>query len=167
MARENSLGTLALGTVAAARICVGVAMVFVPGRFFKQASGTETLLMRTIGIRLKDALRMTQLVDDPRQAAASLEGLAWIAAEKGDSRRAVVMMAAAETLVRAVGTSTVFLPHLLVFHEECERRTREALGAKEFEAARQEGRSFSFDNAITYALGKPPSSVTTLARRAP
>ena len=51
MARENSLGTLALVTVAAARICVGVAMVLVPGRFFKQASGTETLLMRTIGIR--------------------------------------------------------------------------------------------------------------------
>jgi non-specific serine/threonine protein kinase len=76
------------------------------------------------------------------------------------------MMAAAETLVRAVGTSTVFLPHLLVFHEECERRTREALGAKEFEAARQEGRSFSFDNAITYALG-PPSSATALSRRAP
>ena|ERR1700675_2015437 len=51
MARENSLGTLALVTVATARICVGVAMVLVPGRFFKQASGTETLLMRTIGIR--------------------------------------------------------------------------------------------------------------------
>jgi non-specific serine/threonine protein kinase len=116
---------------------------------------------------LKDALRMTQLVDDPRQAGASLEGLAWIAAEKGDSRRAVVMMAAAETLVHAVGASTVFLPHLLVFHEECERRTREALGAKEFEAARQEGCSFSVADAITYALGKPPSSVTALSRRAP
>jgi hypothetical protein len=51
MARENSLGTSALVTVAAARICVGVAMVLAPGRFFKQASGTETLLMRTVGIR--------------------------------------------------------------------------------------------------------------------
>jgi len=51
MARESSLGTSALVTVAAARIGVGVAMVLVPGRFFKQASGTETLLMRTVGIR--------------------------------------------------------------------------------------------------------------------
>ena len=51
MARQYSLGTSALATVAAARICVGVAMILVPGRFFKQASGTETLLMRTIGIR--------------------------------------------------------------------------------------------------------------------
>jgi hypothetical protein len=51
MARGNSLGSSALVTVAAARICVGVAMVLAPGRFFKQASGTETLLMRTVGIR--------------------------------------------------------------------------------------------------------------------
>ncbi len=51
MARENSSGTWALITVAAARICVGVTMILVPGRFFKQASGTETLLMRTVGIR--------------------------------------------------------------------------------------------------------------------
>jgi hypothetical protein len=49
MARKNSVGTSALGIVAAARICVGVAMVVMPGRFFKQASGTETLLMRTVG----------------------------------------------------------------------------------------------------------------------
>jgi hypothetical protein len=41
---------LALITVAAARICVGVAMILVPRRFFKHASGTETLLMRTVGI---------------------------------------------------------------------------------------------------------------------
>jgi len=51
MARENYLGTSALVTVAAARICVGVAMVLVPARFFKHASGTVTLLMRTVGIR--------------------------------------------------------------------------------------------------------------------
>jgi hypothetical protein len=51
MARRNSVGTAALATVAAARISVGVAMILVPGRFFKQASGTETLLMRTVGIR--------------------------------------------------------------------------------------------------------------------
>ena len=45
------MGTSALVTVAAARVCVGAAMVLVPARFFKQASGTETLLMRTVGIR--------------------------------------------------------------------------------------------------------------------
>ena len=37
--------------VAAARVGVGAAMLLTPGRFFKPESGTETLLMQTIGIR--------------------------------------------------------------------------------------------------------------------
>lgn len=40
-----------LGWVAAARFGVGVAMLLAPDRFFKPDSGTETLLMQTIGIR--------------------------------------------------------------------------------------------------------------------
>jgi non-specific serine/threonine protein kinase len=114
---------------------------------------------------LRDALQLTYVVDDPRQAAACLEGLAWIAAEKADYRRAAALMAAAEMLGSAVGASTVVLPHLLGFHLECERRAREGLGAEEFEAARQKGCSFGFDDAVTYALGKPPSSETELSRQ--
>jgi hypothetical protein len=37
--------------VAVARVSVGAAMLLAPGRFFKPESGTETLLMQTIGIR--------------------------------------------------------------------------------------------------------------------
>jgi hypothetical protein len=40
-----------LGLVAAARVAVGAAMLLAPDRFFKPDSGTETLLMQTIGIR--------------------------------------------------------------------------------------------------------------------
>jgi hypothetical protein len=40
-----------LPLVAAARVAVGAAMLLAPGRFFKPESGTETLLMQTIGIR--------------------------------------------------------------------------------------------------------------------
>jgi hypothetical protein len=40
-----------LPLVAAARLAVGAAMLLAPGRFFKPESGTETLLMQTIGIR--------------------------------------------------------------------------------------------------------------------
>jgi hypothetical protein len=40
-----------LPLVAAARVAVGAAMLLAPGRFFKPGSGTETLLMQTIGIR--------------------------------------------------------------------------------------------------------------------
>jgi hypothetical protein len=40
-----------LPLVAAARVAVGAAMLLAPGRFFKPESGTQTLLMQTIGIR--------------------------------------------------------------------------------------------------------------------
>jgi predicted ATPase len=117
------------------------------------------------GELLKEALRLTYVVDDPRQAAACLEGLAWIAAEGADFRRAAILLGAAETLGSAVGASTVVLPHLLGFHFECERRAREGLGAEELEAALQEGCAFGFDEAVTYALGEPPSSPTELSRQ--
>jgi hypothetical protein len=40
-----------LALVAAARFAVGTAMILAPGRFFSPGSGTETLLLQTIGIR--------------------------------------------------------------------------------------------------------------------
>ena len=40
-----------LALVAAARVGVGAAMLLAPGKFFKPGSGTDTLLMQTIGIR--------------------------------------------------------------------------------------------------------------------
>ena len=40
-----------LAFVAVARAGVGAAMLLAPGRFFSPESGTETLLMQTIGIR--------------------------------------------------------------------------------------------------------------------
>jgi non-specific serine/threonine protein kinase len=114
---------------------------------------------------LKEALQLTYVVDDPRQAAACMEGLAWIAAEKAEFRRAAVYMAAAETLGSAVGASSVVLPHLHGFHDECEHRVRGGLDPHELEAAQSEGRSFTFEEAVTYALGKPPSSSTELSRQ--
>jgi non-specific serine/threonine protein kinase len=102
---------------------------------------------------LKDGVRVTHQVDDARQSAACLEALAWLSGQKHHPRRAVVLMAAAEALVRTIGASTMVLPHLNVFHEECERSARDALGSDAFEAAHQEGRASTFDEAVAYAIG--------------
>jgi hypothetical protein len=51
MTQEPNRTSPLLPLVAAARAAVGAAMLLAPGRFFKPESGTETLLMRTIGIR--------------------------------------------------------------------------------------------------------------------
>ena len=43
-----------LGLVAAARVGVGAAMLLAPGRFFKPESGTETLLMFSGPVAIRD-----------------------------------------------------------------------------------------------------------------
>jgi tetratricopeptide (TPR) repeat protein len=112
---------------------------------------------------LKQGLELAHLVNDPRMAASCLEALAWIVGEKHNPRVAVVMMGAAETLGHAVGSATVAFPNLFVYHEECERQAREALGAQEFEAAHEEGSSLSFDEAVAYAV-EGSTSLTGSAR---
>jgi hypothetical protein len=51
MRERPQVSTRILALVAAARVAVGAAMILAPSRFFPPGSGTETLLMRTIGIR--------------------------------------------------------------------------------------------------------------------
>jgi predicted ATPase len=103
---------------------------------------------------LSESLRLTHRLNDPRNAATCLEGLAWIAGVRHNPQLAVTLMAVAESLGLAVGTgSTVVFPALLGHHRDCERHAREALGEEGFETARQKGRSLDFDEAVAYALG--------------
>jgi hypothetical protein len=51
MTQDQNRTSPILALVAVARAAVGVAMLLAPARFFKPESGTETLLMQTIGIR--------------------------------------------------------------------------------------------------------------------
>ncbi len=102
---------------------------------------------------LREGLRFAQLINDQRNGAGCLEGLAWIAAQKNNPTDAVVMMGAADALARAIGSVAVpTLPRLQAFHAESESRSREALGDAEFDAARQRGGAMSFDAAAAYAL---------------
>jgi non-specific serine/threonine protein kinase len=91
-------------------------------------------------------------VDDPRHGAACLEALAWVTCAKQEPKRAVALMAAADTLGGTQAASPVVLPDLSVFHDECEQRARKVLGDEEFEAARQRGCSLHFDEAVAFAL---------------
>ncbi|NRI70047.1 tetratricopeptide repeat protein [Rhodococcus sp. MS16] len=122
--------------------------------------------------KLKQGLRLTRLVDDPLMAATYLESLSWIDARTHDAQRAAILMGSAESLRRAVGSSTVMFSHLIVYREESERAVRHALGDRKFESAYKMGRALSFDEAVAYALGEQPSTpsysaavVTTLTKR--
>jgi non-specific serine/threonine protein kinase len=101
---------------------------------------------------LRECLGLSHLIDDPRNGAACLEALAWIAGAKNDPQRAVSLMAAAEALANSVGVSPAVLPDLSVFHEQCDRCARDALGAEACAIAHREGFAMDFDDAVAYAL---------------
>ncbi|MFC9551415.1 protein kinase [Rhodococcus sp. NPDC056960] len=110
---------------------------------------------------LRDGLELARLSDDPFGATWCLELLAWIAATERYFHRAGVLMAAAAVLRRQVGTSVLQIPNLTGAHQECERTTREGLGARGFTAACREGESMSFGSAISYARGEKASPTHT------
>ena len=101
---------------------------------------------------LRECVQLSHLIDDPRNGAACLEALAWIAGAKNDARRAVLLMGSAEALGDSVGVPPAVLPDLAVFHEQCDRCARDALGAEAYAIAHRQGSALDFDDAVAYAL---------------
>ncbi|MGW4339519.1 protein kinase domain-containing protein [Rhodococcus koreensis] len=121
---------------------------------------------------LNQCLRLTRLVDDPLTTANCLESLAWIASDQHSSERAAILMGAAEALGRAVGTSTVLIPHLLLHHKHYDRLIRRSLSERAFEAASRKGHALGLDESVAYALVEqpqatptPPGATTNLTKR--
>ncbi|MFD5809480.1 protein kinase [Rhodococcus aetherivorans] len=105
---------------------------------------------------LEESLELSRQVRSPHIVAASLEALAWISVDQRDARRAAVLMGAADGLAQAIGSSPIIHSHLVAYHEECARKTRQKLGGDAFSAAYRQGEQFGFDAAIAYALREHP-----------
>ncbi|WAM12179.1 protein kinase domain-containing protein [Rhodococcus sp. JS3073] len=109
---------------------------------------------------LEQSLELTRQVHGPRVAAAGLEALAWIACGRRDEPRAAVLLGAAAGLARSVGSDVVIYSDLLVYHDECEKKSRSRLGEKAFGAAHRKGEQLGFDAAIAYALHEHPPGIS-------
>ncbi|MEV5840227.1 protein kinase [Nocardia sp. NPDC052112] len=110
---------------------------------------------------LEEAIRLSGLVADPIVAGTCSETLAWIAVEQRDARRAAVLLGAAERLSGIVGGSSMPFSDLAGHHEECERRARDVLGTRVYEAAHREGAKLSFDALVGFALREQPHAGVT------
>lgn len=121
---------------------------------WRQGDGDEAVL------QLQEGLRLARVARDQVGAATCLETLAWIAQGVSDTRQAVVLMGAAETLSHAAGSSSAYLPNLRDLHDTCERTSRSALSSSAFDTARQEGKAMTFNEAIAYALHERPPART-------
>ncbi|ONI92041.1 LuxR family transcriptional regulator [Saccharothrix sp. ALI-22-I] len=128
-------------------------------------------LRRATGL-VRESLRLKLPLNDLLGFAWCLEALAWIAAGEPDRRRAATLLGAVQECWQAIGASPAKSPHLLGYHDECEQRTRHALGEQAFQAAFQRGVDLGLTDAIGYALDEKPQparspagTTTTLTQR--
>jgi hypothetical protein len=85
-------------------------------------------------------------------AVHCIAGLAWVAGQHHEARRAVVLMAATAVFVREVQDPFLEAVDNAKFHQHCEQRAREEVEAAEFDAAWREGSMLTFDEAVAFAL---------------
>ncbi|MFF5207558.1 ATP-binding protein [Streptosporangium sp. NPDC000396] len=111
---------------------------------------------RTAATMLRDALRFKLPWNDRLGMAQCLEGLAWIAADERQDRRAVQLLGAAHMVWRSIGTSLPGLGHLAGFHDRYEARLRQDLGDEVFTLIFDHGSKLTLDRAVAYALGEEP-----------
>ena len=102
----------------------------------------------------REALRLSYELTNKANSASSIQGLATVAGVRGELRRAVRLLGAAEALQEAAGlvlyaytTYTSNEPH------QCAASAaREELGERAWKEARDEGRAMTFEQAVEYAL---------------
>ncbi|MFE3002887.1 protein kinase [Nocardia sp. NPDC059246] len=115
---------------------------------------------------LEESLRLVRRVADPLLAAVCLEILAWVVAEGHDAQRAAALLGTAHRLGRATDSSSVVIPGFLVYHEECERRSRDILGQRAFESAFRDGAAMSLSAAVDFALGEQHRAIAPADQQA-
>ena len=97
--------------------------------------------------------------------ATALEALAWIAGSRHDPRRAVVLLAAASAISAAAGALLNPISEMVGWHDECERRAREELGAAEFQTAWAQGDALSLSEATAFAVTDTATPAHTVMER--
>ncbi|GDY29722.1 ATP-binding protein [Gandjariella thermophila] len=106
----------------------------------------------------RESLGYNQSLNDLLGIALNLEVLAWIAASEGEFERAGRLLGSLRTVWRSVGSPLSGYGHLTGYHDECECRTREALGDAGYQAAAERGARASLEQAVAYAAQRTGGS---------
>lgn len=96
---------------------------------------------------------------DPLALAYSFQVLAWIAADDGREQSSAVLLGAADTLWRQLGSSVLIFPTMGRFQDRCDDQLRDSLGAREVAASRKRGAAMSRDEAVAFALEEQPLAI--------
>jgi predicted ATPase/DNA-binding CsgD family transcriptional regulator len=112
---------------------------------------------------VRESLRLKRLIEDLLGIAWCLEALAWIAAGAPDPRHAANLLGAAHALWHTLGGSPATVRPMLGYHDECEQRTRRALGEQAFQTAFQRGMGLALADAVVCALNEKPQGMPASA----
>jgi non-specific serine/threonine protein kinase len=112
----------------------------------------------------QQSLRLRVRRNDRLGAIFCVEALAWIAASRQQHERAAVLLGAAVGLWQSMGTTPDGNQPLAGHHQDCERKTRQALGETAFQAAYHRGLDLPADDVLAYALEQPPEKPPVPAR---
>ncbi|WP_188196346.1 ATP-binding protein [Nonomuraea sp. SYSU D8015] len=104
----------------------------------------------------RQSLEFNRSLGDCLGVGITTEVLAWIAAAQGHYERAARLLGILRTLWACAGAPLSGYGHLAGYHDECEARTREALGEAAFATAVRRGERLSHDEALAYALQEEP-----------
>jgi predicted ATPase/DNA-binding SARP family transcriptional activator len=107
--------------------------------------------------RFAEGIAPSEELGDRANTACILEGLGVAAGARGEALRAAWLLGASEALIEAIGglRSHLYYRPDRVLYKEIRTRARTALGEAAFEAALEEGRATSPEQAIEYALEEP------------
>lgn len=115
----------------------------------------------------KQSLRFNRSLGDARGSGVNLEVLAWIAVAQKRYRRAARLLGCLMTVWRSAGAPLSGYGHLAGYHDDCEARTRKALGGPAFTAALRQGARLSYDAALAYGLEEDRPAEEESAEPAP
>ncbi len=103
---------------------------------------------------VRECLRIDHTFHDLVGIVLAIELIALLSVCGGDPRRAAVLLGAASRIWPSVGLPLFGSASFNGPHDECLRRTRQALTEREFTAAFEYGAGFSLDWAVACALGE-------------
>jgi predicted ATPase/DNA-binding NarL/FixJ family response regulator len=104
--------------------------------------------------------------DDPVGECLMLELLSWVETERGAQDRAAILLGAADSRWRSIGSAiTVHGPHLSAHHDRSVEALRRLLGDKGFERLRARGARLGPLEAVNLALEPKASVVGGLSAR--
>jgi ATP/maltotriose-dependent transcriptional regulator MalT len=110
---------------------------------------------RAAEARLKDAVRTQDRIGHRWGMAASLEGLAWVAASSGRLERASLLLGASASLWQELGNELI--PIWRAHHDGCEAASRAGLGETRYRACWEEGYALGRGQEVAAALEDVPA----------